>query len=134
MLGALCFVSPGDAEGQEQAQAQDQDLAFVQNDEQAVLELRRKKTEVFRSAYFKEAFEKLLVSCPEVKTRVERVYDEDQDLTIQENEMRAFFKDVCATVERRGNFSIKTSLLRLFDINDDGCINISEARYLEKLL
>ena len=66
--------------------ADEESIKLVKNNEKAVLELRRKRTEIFRTTYLQEKFEELLVSEPEVKTRVERVYDVDQDQKMQEVE------------------------------------------------
>lgn len=69
-----------------------------------------------------------------VTTRVEKIYDLNDDGILQVTEQKDFFRDVLASVQSRGNFTVSSPLLKTFDSDSDGQINRYEADAIRDLL
>lgn len=69
-----------------------------------------------------------------VTTRVEKIYDLDDDGILQADEIEDFLRDVLASVQSRGNFTVSSPLLEFFDEDGDGQINRYEAYAIRDLL
>jgi len=63
---------------------------------------------------------------PEPKNAEERRYDINRDGKLQSAEVKVYLRDVLERVERRGYVSVTTDVLREYDKNKDGMINMSE--------
>ncbi len=69
---------------------------------------------------------------PKVSSRIERIYDVNQDGSLQRDEVSEFLKDVVSSVERRGEFSARSELLKKFDNDEDGLISRAEIPGIKK--
>jgi len=80
----------------------------------------------------RQEFEQIVQSTPLVKDRIERIYDLNRDGRLQREEIIDMYRDVVLSVQRRGAFTVSSDLLKDFDQNEDGRINLGEADVLSK--
>ena len=63
---------------------------------------------------------------PEPKSAEERRYDINRDGKLQSAEVKIYLRGVLERVESRGYVSVTTDVLREYDKNKDGVINMTE--------
>jgi len=71
---------------------------------------------------------------PQVTSRTERIYDINRDGLLQQDEIQEFYRDIIASIDRRGEFKVRSGLLKVFDTNEDGKISRYEAKAIETQL
>jgi hypothetical protein len=76
----------------------------------------------------------LFTSLPEIKSRAERVYDQNNDGLLQEEELRKLFADVVRSVEQWGQISVNSDMLRPYDEDENGQISFQEVQTIKDLL
>lgn len=69
-----------------------------------------------------------------VTTRVEQIYDLNSDGVLQPSEVEDMFRDVFSSVQSRGNFTVSSPALEVFDKDGDGQISRHEAHAIRDLL
>jgi hypothetical protein len=69
-----------------------------------------------------------------VTTRVEQIYDLNSDGILQISEVEDMLRDVSSSVLSRGNFTVSSPALEVFDKDGDGQISRHEASAIRDLL
>lgn len=83
----------------------------------------------------KDDFDAVLSQQPKVETQLEVLYDVNKDGFLSQDELISLYQDVYDSIKRRGVFSVRTPVLKIFDRDEDGFINDGfEVKYIKRLI